>query len=169
MRQATPSPMQNSITLQAVTAEDKPFLFELFCIDRERQMLPLDLPVEQKNQLLQMQCDARDRQYHQQYPEADFDLILNNAEPVGSLFAQRGPDQFALIDIVLLPEHRNSGIATELVGDLIEAASKESKPLHAHVLRDNPAWRLWQRLGFRVVGDDGVYRRIEFSACDFAN
>ena len=81
--------------------------------------------------------------------------------PVGNFYTLRGPDEFVLIDITLLPEHRNAGIGAGLVQELIAQANAENEPLFAHVLKDNPAWRLWQRVGFRLVNDDGMYLRIE--------
>jgi ribosomal protein S18 acetylase RimI-like enzyme len=76
----------------------------------------------------------------------------------------RGPDDFVLIDITLLPEHRNSGIGAGLVRELIVQANAAHEPLRAHVLKQNPAWRLWQRLGFHLISDDGVYLAIEVPA-----
>jgi len=152
---------KHTITLRSVGADDEPFLFDLFCGEQALQFAALDLPAEQKEQLLRLQFLARDRQYRAQYPAADFNLVLHNAIPVGNFYAQRDPDEFVLIDITLLPEQRNLGIGTALVGDLIDAAMAVGKPLYAHVTRDNPAWQLWQRLGFCEVHDDGVYRRIE--------
>ena len=121
----------------------------------------LNLGSEQKDRLLRVQFEAQNQAYLAQYPEANFDLVLVNEIPAGKMFAQRGPNNFVLIDIALLPEHRNVGIATELVGDLIEEASTAGQALHAHVQKDNPAQYLWQRLGFRQVSDDGVYLKLE--------
>lgn len=65
---------------------------------------------------------------------------------------------------MLLPEQRNLGIGSGLVCRLIESAKAAGKPLFAHVLKANPAWQLWQRLGFVEVSNDGVYRHIEIPA-----
>jgi GNAT superfamily N-acetyltransferase len=152
---------KHTITLRSVGADDEIFLFDLFCGEQALQFASLDLLAEQKDQLLRLQFSARDRQYRAQYPDAEFNLVLHNANPIGNFFVKRGPEEFVLIDITLLPDCRNLGIGTALVGDLIDAAMAVGKPLYAHVIRDNPAWQLWQRLGFREVQDDGVYRRIE--------
>lgn len=160
---------EHTITLRPVGADDETFLFDLFCGEQALRFAALDLSTEQKDQLLRLQFLARDRQYRAQYPAADFDLVLHNANPIGNFFVQRGPDEFVLIDITLLPEQRNSGIGTDLVRDLIEVAKAAGKPLHAHVLKDNPAWQLWQRLGFCHVHDDGIYRRIEVPATTSGN
>ena len=107
-----------------------------------------------------MQFLAQQGQYRQQFPTADFDVVMLEGTAIGSMYAIRGPDEFVLIDIALLPEHRNDGIGAELVRALIDVARESAQPLQAHVRSDNPAWRLWQRLGFQEVADDGVYLQI---------
>lgn len=151
---------QAAVTLRPVSASDEGFLFRVFKGVHEQTFAPLDLPAEQKDELLRMQFVAQQGQYRQQYPNADFDLILYESTEIGSLYALRGPDRFVLIDIALLPEYRNGGIGANLVQSLIAEAHASRKSLDAHVQRDNPAWRLWQRLGFEQAGDDGVYLRI---------
>ena len=150
--------------MRPTCAADEAFLFRLFCSAQEDKFDSLRLPPDEKEHLLRMEFTAQCRQYCSQYPNADFDLVMNNGIPVGNFYAQYAPDEFVLIDISLLPEHRNSGIGTQLVRDLIAEANAVGRPLHAHVLKQNPAWRLWQRLGFRQVGDDGVYLKIEVPA-----
>ena len=153
--------MKNSITVRPICTTDEPFLFQLFCSAREDQFASLDLPLEQQEQLMQMQCQAQQQQYRGQFPNADFDLVLKYDVPIGNFYTLRGPDEFVLIDITLLPEHRNAGIGAGLVQELIAQANAANEPLLAHVLKDNPAWRLWQHLGFRLVNDDGMYLHIE--------
>jgi hypothetical protein len=82
---------------------------------------------EQQEQMLRLQFDARERQYRDQYPTINFDLVLHNANPVGSLYVQLGPDEFVLIDITLLPEQLNPGMGAGLVGALIETAQAVKK------------------------------------------
>lgn len=156
--------MQNSVTLWPISASDQDFLFDVFCSARAELIESLDLPDVQKAQLMRIQFQAQIDAYRNQYPNADFDLLMVDGKRAGNLYAQRGPDDFVLIDITLLPEHRNMGIGGTLVRQLLAEARAAGKALNAHVRKGNPAWRLWQRLGFRLVGDDGVYLAIEVSA-----
>jgi ribosomal protein S18 acetylase RimI-like enzyme len=152
--------MQELITLRPVSGHDESFLFHVFRYLHEPSFASLQIPAEQKTGLLQMQFNAQQSQYCAQYPDADFDIVLRDGEPVGYMYALRGPDAYVLIDISLLPEQRNKGVGARLVSALIKEAQSSNEPLEAHVLRDNPAWRLWQRLGFEQVGDDGVHLQI---------
>jgi len=129
------------------------------CVRREI-FAPLQLVADEEISVLHLQFEAQQRQYRSQFPDADFDVVLVDGAPVGTMYAARGPGDYVLIDISILPEHRNRGIGAKLVSELIGQARAAGKPVHAHVLRDNPAWRLWQRLGFEQTGDDGMYLEI---------
>ena len=163
--------MPHTITLRPCCSADDEFLFSVFCSARQDQFDAVNLVPEQVEQLLKMQFDAQRQQYRAQFPNADFDVILIDDEPAGNLYALRGPEIFVLIDITLLPEHRNQGVGGQLVRSLIDESHSAGKQLEAHVYRDNPAWRLWQRLGFDQVGDDDVYLKIRVAAVkgNFAN
>jgi len=152
--------MRNRIALRPIADDDESLLFRMFCTVRKKQFVSLGLPDAQLEPLLSCQFNAQQTQYRSQFPMADFDLVLSNDKPIGSLFALRGPEEFVLIDISLLPEHRNCGIGGRLVTSLIQQANDARKPLQAHVLKNNPAWHLWQRLGFEEVDEDGMYLKI---------
>ena len=68
------------------------------------------------------------------------------------------------MDIALLPAHRGQGIATCLLRDLQHQAAADDKSLTIHVESFNPARRLYQRLGFQVTEDKGVYQLMEWTA-----
>jgi len=142
------------ISLRPADEDDADFLYQVYAETHGAEL-------EQHEQLLRMQFQARNDQYRIQYPSANNDVILRDAEAVGYMYALRGPDVFALVDIALLPQYQGDGVASELVGELIEFAHAANKPLRAHVLINSPAWRLWQKLGFRQVSDDGIYLGIE--------
>ena len=56
-----------------------------------------------------------------------------------------------------MPEHRGGGIGTSLLEELAAEADAAGKSLTIHVERMNPALRLYERLGFSVAEDKGVY------------
>ena len=60
------------------------------------------------------------------------------------------------LSVGVVPEHRGRGVGTELLDALVDNAQREG--LHAlslSVEEDNPALRLYERLGFRGVGRSG--------------
>ncbi len=68
----------------------------------------------------------------------------------------REPEELRLVDISLLPAHRGSGVGTELLRALQQEATTAGKPLRLSVARDNPARRLYARLGFTPVAGSEV-------------
>jgi ribosomal protein S18 acetylase RimI-like enzyme len=49
---------------------------------------------------------------------------------------------------------QRQGIGTELIRRLIVEAANLSQPVELDVVRINPALRLYQRLGFRIIGEE---------------
>jgi ribosomal protein S18 acetylase RimI-like enzyme len=84
-----------------------------------------------------------------------------DGEPAGRLYAHRGPSEIRIVDIALLPEHRGGGVGTELLAGLFAEADKAGKSVTIHVERMNPALRWYERLGFELAEDKGVYLFLE--------
>jgi GNAT superfamily N-acetyltransferase len=60
------------------------------------------------------------------------------------------------LSIAVLPAWRGQGIGAALLGRLVQAAQPHYRALSLSVAVDNPAVRLYSRLGFRVVRSDGA-------------
>jgi ribosomal protein S18 acetylase RimI-like enzyme len=115
----------------------------------------------QKDAFLRMQFDAQDAWWHEHYSGASFDVILVDGEPAGRLYVRRGATDIRIVDIALLPEHRGNGVGSALIRDLLAEADAAEKCVTIHVERMNPALRLYERLGFAVAEDKGVYLFLE--------
>jgi ribosomal protein S18 acetylase RimI-like enzyme len=111
----------------------------------------------QKEAFLRHQFDAQDAWWHENYADASFEVILVDGEPGGRLYVHRGPSEIRIVDIALLPEYRGSGVGTSLLQDLLADGDAAGKSVTIHVERMNPALRLYERLGFAVAEDKGVY------------
>jgi ribosomal protein S18 acetylase RimI-like enzyme len=80
-------------------------------------------------------------------------IILVGPKPVGLLKVVREGRLWHLLQIQLLPELQRGGIGTALVRSVIAEAQQAGASLELDVLKVNPAKRLYERLGFRVVGE----------------
>lgn len=89
-------------------------------------------------------------------------IILWHERPIGRLYIERRTDEMLGIDIALLPEYRQSGIGTAILRDLLAEAARDGKPFRIHVQKFNRAQRLYERLGFTTLDDDGVYLFMEW-------
>ena len=114
-----------------------------------------------KRAFVEAQFDAQDHHYRTHYTHTSYDVIVVDGEPAGRLYVARWEREIRIVDIALLPAFRGRGIGGALVGALIEEADAAGKPLSIHVEHTNRARRLYERLGFRPVGDEGVYVLME--------
>jgi len=145
----------------ADTDEDLEFLYKLYASTRAEEMAITGWNEEQKEEFLRMQFNLQHKQYMQSYKNATFEIILYNKAPAGRLYVDRRKDEMRIIDIALLPEFRRQGIGSKIMKDLIADADKKNLPLSLHMEHNNPAVSLYQRLGFEIKGDTGVYFFME--------
>jgi ribosomal protein S18 acetylase RimI-like enzyme len=83
-------------------------------------------------------------------------VIEVDAERVGRLRVVRNLDRHVLAGIQILPDYRGRGIGTAIITQLLHEARAMVVPLELTVSRHNSnAERLYARLGFRRVGEDG--------------
>ena len=131
------------VSFRAATRADLPFLVEL----RRRTMSPHQLASgvfpsgdEQRERVLaRFECAQ---------------IILFSEEPVGLLKVARDGLEWQLLQIQLVPERQGSGLGGKIVGNLVEEAKAAGASLQLRVLRANPARRLYERLGFRIAGEE---------------
>ena len=108
-----------------------------------------------------MQFAAQDRYYHDQMPDATYEVVLIEGEPAGRLYVDRRADEIHVVDIALLPEHRGRGLGTRIMCDVLAEADAAGKRVTIYVERFNRALSLYERLGFAHVDDEGVYLLLE--------
>jgi ribosomal protein S18 acetylase RimI-like enzyme len=148
------------ISLRPAQPSDERLLFKLYASTRLEELAMVPWNEAQLEAFLKMQFDAQKRTYQMQYPAADHHIILNGAQEMGRLMVHRTVDDILLVDITLLPEFRGRGIGGKLLGELQGEATREGKRVRLHVLRTNPARRLYERSGFSIIGGDGMYEEM---------
>ncbi len=162
---ASPSVPENpSIALRPVTPADTEFLIAVYSSTRSAELAATDWSSAQKVQFCTMQFHAQDAHYRLHYPTAQFLVIESGTLAIGRLYIAHWAQEIRIMDIALLPAHRGQGIATHLLRDLQTQAAAADKSLTIHVESFNPARQLYQRLGFRVTEDKGVYQLMEWTA-----
>lgn len=150
------------VTLRPATGEDRMFLFRVYASTREKELACTGWSDAEKTSFCQAQFDAQSSHYHLHYEGAEYHIILCSGSPAGRLYVVRWAGEIRIMDIALLPEFRRRGIGTGLLGELISEARQTGKVLSIHVERFNPALSLYQRLGFKLAKDKGVYLLMEW-------
>ncbi len=132
----------NSATMKletrAATDADEEFLRALFASSRSPEVQALSAVPG----LLDLQYDAQ-RRAHAAYPSSLDEIVVVDRSPAGRLFTSRTEHGCHVVDLAISPAHRGRGIATSLLGRLLA-----SGPVLLRVAIDNPARRLYTRLGF---------------------
>ena len=156
--------MSSSVTFRPITDADREFLYRVYASTREEELRQTPWSDEQKTQFLHMQFHAQHTHYQEHYKEARFDIILHDDQPIGRLYVDRRADEIRVIDIALLTEHRSAGIGGQIMKEVLDEAAAAGKPVRIHVEQNNPAMRLYNRLGFRKIGNTGIYDLMEWTA-----
>jgi ribosomal protein S18 acetylase RimI-like enzyme len=149
------------ITLRPERPEDERFRFELYAGTRQEELDAWGWAPELRASFLAVQFKAQ-QACRLQFPEADFQIVLLAGHPIGRLVVNRAADEFRLVDIALLPQHRNAGVGTALIRELMAQAVAAGKPLRLTVLKGHRAARLYQRLGFAKTGESALHDQMQW-------
>lgn len=147
-----------------ITDDDLPFLAELYASTRREEVAQTPWSDEQKEAFLRWQFENQHQHYQQYYPDCELLVIerdapgrLGRREGIGRLYVDRWEDEIRLVDIALLPEHRGGGLGRKILELLLGEGREKGLPVSIHVEYNNPALRLYKRLGFRHVDSNGIY------------
>jgi ribosomal protein S18 acetylase RimI-like enzyme len=154
----------HSVALRPVTDADREFLVGVYGSTRDEELSQVEWPEGQREAFIRMQFEAQDADYHTRSPAGSFDVIEVGGRPAGRLYVDRRPGDLRIVDISLLPEFRGAGIGGQLVARLMEEAAAAECKVSIHVEIHNRAVALYERMGFILVDEHGLYRRMEWVA-----
>lgn len=130
------------------TPEDNSFQEALFIRVRLAEFLAGGLPESVAVALLGQQYRIRQTAYADRFPTLARWLLTVEDQAVGEMQWASDPEGLHLVDIALLPEYRGRGLGAAAIGALQAEAARSRRTLRLSVRRDNPARRLYARLGF---------------------
>jgi ribosomal protein S18 acetylase RimI-like enzyme len=153
--------VREDVSLRPIQPSDAEFLYRVYASTRETELSQVPWSGAHKEAFLRMQFDAQTREWSANYPRASFQAVMVGGEPAGRLYVDRREDEIRVVDVALLPAFRGRGIGGALLAAVLKEADAAGKPVTIHVERFNPARRLYERLGFRLQHDRGVYLLLE--------
>ena len=139
---------------------DGPLLAAIYATTREEELRPVPWTAEQKRAFTDWQSQQQELHYATHYPRAER-LIVTRGETIGRMYVDTTSREVRLMDVTLLPEHRNHGLGSRLMERLLAYADGLGRQASLHVEPFNPAKRMYERLGFRVVETRGLYEFME--------
>jgi ribosomal protein S18 acetylase RimI-like enzyme len=88
-------------------------------------------------------------------------IDIDAQQPIGAVWSRlftgdaRGygyvDDETPELSIAILPEYRGSGVGTQLLIQMLELSAGKYPAVSLSVHQSNPAFKLYQRLGFEIV------------------
>lgn len=82
------------------------------------------------------------------------EVLIAGNQSVGLVKIKRLPGIWTIVQIQLTRELRGKGVGSSLLEAIIGDASVAGADVKLGVLKANPARHLYERLGFRIVGQD---------------
>ena len=150
------------ITLRPAMEEDEEFLLEVYASTRSDEMTRSGLDDAQQRAFLKLQFIAQQQHYRTYYPQGEHSLVLLNEKPIGRLYVARSLEEIRILDIALLAEHRNKGIGTRIIKDLMAESRKTGHQVRIYVENFNRALRLFERMGFVQVEEKGFHYLMQW-------
>jgi ribosomal protein S18 acetylase RimI-like enzyme len=145
------------VTLRPVTAADDDFIFNCYASTRAQELAQVPWSPEQKEAFVKMQYTAQKQHYAAEAPHANHDIIYVGSTPVGRIFLDRRDNALHILDITVLPQHRNQGTGALLLRRLLDEAGRAGKPVTIYVESFNPSLRFFERLGFLKDHEKGFH------------
>jgi ribosomal protein S18 acetylase RimI-like enzyme len=137
----------------AVKPDDEEFLQRLYR-DTRGDLTAIVSDEAQVRQLLLMQYAGQMSTYSAEFPNAKDQIVMLDGEPVGRLLLDHRQDSIHGVDIAMLEEARNLGVGTAVLDGLFKECSRKGVRFTLSVVKNNPAIRLYERLGCRIDGDN---------------
>ena len=96
---------------------------------------------------------------------SDMRIIIFNNIDIGVTTFYEENNEYVVGLIIVHPDYRGKGIATNIINEYIDIARNENKNINVKTYKYNPAKELYERLGFIIYNEDDthVYLKIEFN------
>lgn len=99
--------------------------------------------------------------FSQHFEPAKIQIIVVDGHDVGQLSVEKRPGEIYIGEIYILRIYQGQGLGTIILQDLIAEAKTQRSTVSLQVLRVNPARKLYERLGFRIVAQNETHYQME--------
>jgi ribosomal protein S18 acetylase RimI-like enzyme len=142
--------MARRVTLQQAEAEHYDFALHLYLLGMRPYMEELNVWDEQQQRA----------SFAAQWKREEVRIISVDGKDVGWLQVADLPTEIRLQKFFVSPQFQRHGIGSEVLSNLLVTWRSTGKKIVLKVLKNNPARRLYERLGFSVAAEAGVTFRM---------
>ena len=142
--------MARQIILRQAAAEHYDFALRLYLLTMKPYVKELVAWDEQEQRAT----------FAAQWKLDEVSIISVEGNDVGWLQVAELPAEIRLQKFYVSPQYQGSGIGSEVLGNLLMTWRSTGKKIVLRVLVNNPARRLYERLGFSVTLEDGFLLRM---------
>jgi len=89
------------------------------------------------------------------------EVIRYRGEPIGTVRVYHDEHGIEISQFCILPAYQGRGIGTQMLRRILAKADASGKDTRLSVLHSNPAKRLYERHGFRIIGQDETFYYME--------
>jgi ribosomal protein S18 acetylase RimI-like enzyme len=83
-------------------------------------------------------------------------IILHDGAGIGWFAARESDSEISLLQFYIAPTFQRRGIGSQVLQGLLERWQLSGKPITLGVLKNNPARRFYERLGFSIAGENDL-------------
>ena len=89
-------------------------------------------------------------------------VTVNNKDVGVTTFCEY--EQYYQVGLIIIhPDYQNQGIASKIISDYIQTAKIKKKRIIIKTFKENPAQKLYQRLGFKIYETDNSHLHMEIN------
>jgi len=155
--------MSQILTLRRAREDDQEFFRRLFCTVHLEKLELVAVTMEERAKLVELMFQGFTRTYQALASAADDRIVLLDGQSIGRMILLQSREEIRIADIAILPEYRQRGIGSALVGQLQAESVMSNRPVRLQVAHFDRALRLYQRLGFYKIGASGPCLHLEWS------
>ncbi|HBX36006.1 MAG TPA: hypothetical protein DEG76_01305 [Pseudohongiella sp.] len=101
--------------------------------------------------------------FEENIPASSFTMISHNDQDIGGYSLKSEADHLRLEMLLIHPDWQRNGVGTAVMERLFSASRQQQKTLRLNVLKANPAYNFYLKLGLAIESEDRYRYRMLYA------